>query len=137
MSLTWGTVQKQPISTVDFEDIEKKYNVIFPKDFKEFYLENNGLKIHLCLFDEKYEINTFLELRGEWSIESVKDEEIADEIIPNNMIPFGDDEGGDFYYINTNDGGVYLIRCEDIENYILIARSFTDFLGILDDSEMR
>jgi len=34
---------KQPISTVDFEDIEKKYNVIFPKDFKEFYLENNGL----------------------------------------------------------------------------------------------
>ena len=43
----------------------------------------------------------------------------------------------DFYYINTNDGGIYHIRCEDIENYILIAKSFTDFLRILDNSEMR
>lgn len=128
---------KQAITNEDFSYLEKKYNAQFPDEFKEFYSKNNGADIYLCQFKDVYEVNSFLPLRGDWSIESVKDDELSDGIIPINMIPFADDEGGDFYYINLIDKAIYLIRSDNIERYLLIANSFNEFLEILDNSEMQ
>ena len=125
---------EMPISKEDFEYMEEKYGVKFPEEFKAFYMVNNGLEIHLCRFKEKYELSSFLPLRGKWSIEYVKDDFDSDEIVPKYMIPFGDDEGGDFYFINLNDGAVYSIRGDSITKHVKIADSFNEFLDMLDNS---
>ena len=121
----------------DFMELEKKYCIQFPKTFKDFYLKNNGLKIHLCTINEQYEVNTFLPLRGGFSIESVKDDENVDGFIPCTMIPFAYDRGGDLYFLNVLDNAIYSIRGETIDRHVLIANSFKDFIEILNKSDKR
>lgn len=130
---------KQTITDEDFSYIEAKFNITFPKEFKNFYLENSGCKNYLCTFgeSEEYELSRFLKLTGQNSVEDIKDSENEDGFISDRMIPFAMDRGGDYYYLNAIDKAVYLIRGEEIEEPILIANSFNDFLEILDNSEMR
>lgn len=126
----------EKISLEDFIYFQNKYKITFSTGFKEFYLQNNGLKIFLCHISEKHEVNSFLQLRGKWSIESVKNDEISDGLIPDYMIPFAYDRGGDFYYYNSNDGKVYLIRGDNIEKYILIADNFDNFIDVMNNSNI-
>ena len=125
------------ISEDDFIELEEKYKIQFPKAFKDFYIKNNGLKIYLCIINEQYEVNTFLPLRGGFSIESVKDNENIDGFVPSNMIPFSYDRGGDMYYVNVADQAIYSIRCETIDRHVLMANSFEDFIEILNKSDKR
>lgn len=123
----------------DIQRLQAKYNIIFPEELKNYYLENNGKKIYLCVFGEEkqYEISKILPLCDKNSVESIKDSELIDGFIASDMIPFAMDRGGDYYYWNSIDKGIYLIRGEDIENPRYICSSFSELCTILDNSEIR
>ena len=128
-----------PVSSFVIFLLQEKYNVKFPEGLKKFYYEHNGEKSYLCTFgtDRQYEISRFLPLTGKISVESIKDNDLVDGFIPEELVPFSMDRGGDFYYWSNKDAKIYLVRGDNIENPRLICDSFEELCDILNRSEIR
>ena len=119
----------------DINQVEKHFNIVFPKILRQFYLEHNGDSVELCKFrtdDFEHEIFEILPLKyGDCTVEDVMENDREDEIIPCTMIPIANDRGGDYYYWDLETENVYLYYCDDIENPIYICDSIKSLFDIM------
>ncbi|MCX7746060.1 MAG: SMI1/KNR4 family protein [Clostridia bacterium] len=99
------------ISDEDLLEIEKKYGFTFPQDIRDHYLTYNGGEPEMYVFiDEgyKYIIQRFIPIKHRKTMDSEILEDIldmlrtADKILPDWLIPFADDPGGNLYCFSLN-----------------------------------
>jgi len=129
----------------DIIAVEKKFNISFPKEIKEFYLSHNGGCPTPHLFqkeDELYSINHIFPMKYSDEYESLED--IYDDLVseeyykPKHLIPFAVDAGGDYYCFSikpTEIGKIYCFVQEyyDDENksIVYLSKNISDFLNSL------
>lgn len=139
-----------PISIDDILDFEKKYELIFPDNLREFFLLYNGASTEEYKFfynGISYSVNSFLPLYSninaslELILPAVKDPE--EGIGRNDLIPFGTDAGGRPFYVSTGEsdyGCVYYdlmgIVFEGEDPLLKIADSFDEFINGLQKKEL-
>ena len=132
----------------DFIQIESKYNFKFPKEVKELYMEFNGGEpekyIYIDEDGDDYVVQKILSIKYsekftntlEGYIESFR----RDNIIPNWLIPFGYDPGGNIYCFslqNDEFGTIYFWdheydENEDIDDHLIyLCDSILEFVNSL------
>lgn len=130
--------EKFKVTQQDINTIEEQYDIIFPEYLKEFYLEYNGATIKLCkIFVDgyMYGISEMIQLKyGECNFEYILEGDREDKIIPFSMIPIANNEGGDYYYLDMEDGKIYLFFCDDIENPIYICENIESLFKLMNES---
>lgn len=130
-------------------NFEKEFNIILPKDYKLFLIENNAAKVVDGIFhvDELGEIiiDSFYGLNHDKRVFNLDfwNKEYKNDILPNSLL-IGDDPGGGFILLvfdGENDGVYYYDHAHHFEqstdemNTYLIANSFTNFIEILNKVE--
>lgn len=128
----------QLVKNDELLEIEKKYNVTFPPILREYYLKFNGAKIKLCQFEIEgfeYEISELVPLKyGYCCWEKVKENDLQDGLIAENLFPIANNRGGDYYYWDKNTEEIYLIYCDDIEEPIQICESIQRLFDLMSNS---
>lgn len=100
----------------DLIEIEIKYNFKFPKEFRKHYLLYNGGELEKYIFidedTEEFIVQQFIPIKynekGTRVLESILDNLRLGRIIPEWLIPFADEPGGDLYCFSLRelDNGV-------------------------------
>lgn len=130
------------ITPNDIADLEKEYHIKFPTALKEYYLKYNASEISLCTFTQKnvpndtFEVHTIYSIKyepfkGACILEEVLYDDRLDGFIPNNLIPFAEDRGGNRYYCDDKTENIFFIPCDDIDNPELVCESISDFFDNL------
>jgi len=120
--------------------VEKELNIKFPKVLREFYLKYNFSQQKECTFkidgiDDYFILDTIIPLKyGTIPLEKEYKWVLENEYISNEHIPLAVDMDGDYYYWHSQNGKVYYISHENVENPILVSKSVDEFFGILNDS---
>jgi len=133
-----------PIQLEDLIVIEKELKIKFPDKFKEHYLKYNGGYPEKRFFvwekNVTTRINTFFTIKHEdlGSLESTyKDLVILEKYLPEGIVPFACDDGGNFFCISLRNRDYdHVYYCDnnhynviDNEEYLtLLTNSFNDFL---------
>lgn len=107
--------QSKNITEKDLECLGKKTGYILPSDFKKHYKKWNGGIPDLDWFPanddwEPIWINSFLSVGSTEnmpSIQSAYEFSINKGILPRNCLPFAIDHGGNFIYVDLEDGKIY------------------------------
>lgn len=127
--------------TNDYIDkVEKELNVKFPKVLREFYLKYNFSQQKECTFkiegiDDYFILDTIIPLKyGTIPLEKEYKWVLENECISNEHIPLAVDMDGDYYYWHSQNGKVYYISHENVENPILVCKNVDDFFEILNNS---
>lgn len=117
-------------------EIESKYNIIFPKVLRKYYLTYGNSEIKKCLF----EINGFLSDIAEFvsidnddkmSLSHILDQGRSDGWIPDDFYPFAYDSGGNYYFWNAKNGEIYLIFNDDVDNPYKICDSMKELFKLI------
>ena len=120
------------------KELEVAWSISFPESLKDYYKNNNGCKIKVCIFyidGFEYEISEILPLKyGPFTFEDVLANNRGDEIIPTNMIPIAQNRGGDIYYWDTSNENIFLYYCDDIENPIYICENVRALFEIMENN---
>jgi len=125
------------------DELERKYNIKFPRILREYYLNYNCSKEKECTFkidgidreDTDFILDTMIPLKyGTICLEKEYEWVLKDEYISNEFIPLAYDMDSDRYYWNSKTGKVYYISQENVENPILLCNSVEDFFDILNRS---
>lgn len=120
----------------DIASIEEQFNIKFPDTLRAFYKEYNGAKIKLCVFtvdNYEQEINSLVPLKyGTLPFEKIVEWDRRDGFIPESFIPFASDRGGDNYYIDLENGKVFLSRSDDIENPYYVCDSIEELFKLME-----
>ena len=100
---------KDCLTEVDLLEIETKYNFKFPKEIREHYLEYNGGTLEKEIFNDsdgfKYIFNWFIPIKyGKRNLATLLDILRVDPILPEWLIPFADDPGGDLLCFSIKEG---------------------------------
>lgn len=127
--------------------VEKKYKIIFPKEIAGHYLTFNGGKPTRNVFIEtdgyEYIVNYFIPIKwrnekGKGNLETTLDLLRVDPVLPEWLIPFAYDPGGDMFCFSTKEediGSIYYWSHEydyeeDPEEHILcLADSLKTFIN--------
>lgn len=143
---------KNQLNSKDIHSLELKYNLIFPKEYREHLLLFNGGYCEpnlICFIEDscltQTSVNRFFNISnlevdnlGEM-IEILKIDEIR---IPKSFIPFANDPGGNIFCIDQTNGSVYFWNHEkegyfksyddnNWPNCYFIATSFSEFISLL------
>ncbi|WJE51147.1 SMI1/KNR4 family protein [Bacillus cereus] len=104
---------KEAISNTDIIKIEQDFSFKFPQEIREHYLLYNGGSPEKCVFidedDYEYVVHYFIPInhknaRGGGDLESTLNVVRVEKIIPDWLIPFANDPGGDLYCFSIKDG---------------------------------
>jgi len=117
--------------------LEKKYNIVFPEILKEYYMYYDGEMINYCNINTEEEpeiVSKIVALKNN-EFESFKDECDSDGFIPKSMFPIAGSRGGDYYFWDSKNGGVYIFYSDDIDNPQKKADSVKEFFEMLDNSQ--
>jgi len=132
------------------KSLEKEWGITIPVELLDFFIKINGGAPELNTYknenNETYILHEFLYVGSrekEGSFEDVVKYLIIEmEVMPKYLIPFANDEGGDFYCISTKKesyGKVYFFWsefCDDLDRAIeYVAPSFGDFLNKMQEQE--
>lgn len=117
------------LSHSDIEELEKLVGAKLPDDFKEFYMKSNGgypdQDLYIC--DIEYEPLRFNEFKPVALI-STPDKErtkyiggcyqtmIHRNAIPQNILPFGLDDGGNFFCLNLDNYSIGYYAMDSYDN---------------------
>jgi hypothetical protein len=134
----------------DVKVIENELKVTFPQDFVEHYLEFNGgyPEKDKFLWDKNDHnitttVNTFFSLKfeGFGNIEFIyQDLVLNKKYLPNGIIPFASDDGGNLFCISCRDEDYNCVYYCNNDHYntnnneahlTLLNKSFNDFLNNL------
>jgi cell wall assembly regulator SMI1 len=144
---------KEILTDEDISDIEKKYKFTFPKDIREHYLTYNGGEPERCVFvdedGDEYVVQRFIPIkhknkRGGGNLETTLDMLRVDEILPNWLIPFAEEPGGDLFCFSVDEdeeGAIYYWSHEyeygeDPEEYVTyLAESLKEFIEAMVEDE--
>lgn len=144
------------ITEQEIQIIETKLETVFPEDFKKHYLTWNGGKPNKSLFlnentyDVEIEIRDFIPMKfhqdfgddPDFTLEGRTQNEWKDLRIPNYLIPYAFDWGGNYICIHKDNGTIFFyvrdVWSDNISreknfsiNSKLIANSFTEFVSYL------
>lgn len=136
---------KQSIKDSDLDRLEELVGHKLPSEFRSHYLVFNGgepEKSFYLVDGSPLVVQEFFSITHGESAQTVEDNYRdlveVDKIIPNHLLPFGRDPGGDFYCLNMRDGSVSVFRAEylpKVDDCVTeIADSFGAFLeGLVED----
>jgi hypothetical protein len=112
----------QPVTPTELAEVERVFRFSFPTQFRDHYLEHNGGRPQKNLFkkdDTIFVINEFLPIkygRTNCLFEDVfRDLKIEKQVLPEYLVPFADDPGGDYYCFSVRDrdlGSIWIYRGE-------------------------
>lgn len=107
----------KPINESDIERVEREFNINFPAEFKEHYLQYNGgypeKDIYVWSGGERTTINTFSSIKEKRFTnleEMYRDLVVLESYLPIGIIPFATDDGGNLFCISAREedyGSVY------------------------------
>lgn len=140
---------KEHITESDLTAIEQKYKFQFPHEIKEHYLRYNGGTPKKSLFIDEdgytFVVNNFLPIKyGNSTLEETLDFLRLDQILPEWLIPFADDPGGDLYCFSIDEeelGAIYYwsheydIEDDPEEHICYLCDSLTEFIEKLVNDE--
>ena len=142
---------EKPIKLEDIEEIEIKYGFSFPKDFKTLYMKYNGGSPEKYLYrleDIVLVVSEFLPVKYGTDKEQLeyyyKDLVLDEKILPNYLVPFAIDPGGDFFCFSIRKeedyGSIYIWRHEEYENpdaaLLYVCCSLEEFIdGLKEEQE--
>ena len=137
--------EEYKIDLLDIQAFEKKFDIKFPPEMADFYLQYNSAEIHPSKIEvgkDNFQVLAFCPIRYRFHpfVPSVEDAMIWNRqngFIDPKMIQFAVDSKGkphssDFknlYLCDSISGEVYLIIRDDIMNPIKICDSFNEFLS--------
>ncbi|UVE68933.1 SMI1/KNR4 family protein [Burkholderia pyrrocinia] len=117
------------ISIVDFENAEKEIGHKLPVEFRDHYLKNNGGNPENTLFDnsdggEPFEVVGFYPIKFNTAAYETKDSLLVEHyrsmldrsVIPDNLLPFAHDPGGNFFCLNLDGGGVVFYATDSFDS---------------------
>lgn len=162
-SLPW-VENREKIYLDDIKKIEKKYNIIFPNDYKKFLLEYNGGYVNFGIFDgflaeNIYEKNQNGNIPFFYSLDEISSQIIHEEkfllegdeiehkiLFSMNFFPIAHSSGYEAELLigigEENFGKIfYFERCSggvEIEDIHYLCESFTDFINayiLVEDNE--
>ena len=127
------------IDSLDIQALEKKFDIKFPPEMVDFYLQYNDAEIYLSEIEtdeDTPQVDSFHPIRYKcYPYEVTVDMAMLwgrqDGFIDPKMIEFAADPGGDPYFCDSISGEIYLIRSDDIDEPIKICDSFDEFLSRL------
>lgn len=129
---------KQPISLNDIKYIENKYKFSMPEDIKKHYLKYNGGYPEKSMYTaddgEEFIVEWFIPVKredGRNDLDSVLGILREDNTIPNWLIPFADEAGGDLYCysLRENELGAIYYWSHEFDNTVYITKSLETFLN--------
>lgn len=141
-------IDNKTLSKDEIETIEKKYNILFPSEYKEFLTIYNEVYVKENYMFPMIEKSTITPKDGFESMDyfysgnlekSIQD--FIDEY-GNNVIPIGEAGGDDYICIGIegelNGKIFYVYHEEEVRNnkYFLIANSFIDFILSFEEHEI-
>ena len=124
--------------SVGYSGPGKKFDIKFPPDMVDFYLQYNDAEIYLSeieMDEDSPQVLTFYPIRYRYPHQVTVDMAMLwgrqDGFIDPKMIEFAANPGGDPYFCDSVSGEIYLIPHEDIDEPIKICDSFNEFLSRL------
>lgn len=136
--------QEPCVSEEEFAALEAACGVVLPEDMKAFYRRQNGGRMKSgknYVLQDGLSLTAFHPIARAFAdcyltLNTLLEWQQMDGFLPNTLVPFCSDAGGDFYYIQADGRNekVYYIFHEDDDEYLdhpedcLAADSFTDFL---------
>ena len=129
---------KQPISLNDIKYIENKYKFSMPENIKKHYLKYNGGYPEKSMYTtdngEEVIVEWFIPIKredGRNDLDSVLGILREDNTIPNWLIPFSDEAGGDLYCysLRENELGAIYYWSHEFNNDVYITKSLEEFLN--------
>jgi cell wall assembly regulator SMI1 len=149
------------IDEADLESLEAGISYPLPSSFKDFYLSNNGGVSDKDWWekDDGYEPVRLKKFKAVAKIGAIDAAETkflggcyavmtAKEVIPKTLLPFANDDGGNFFCLDLADGNVCFYATDSFDSdcslatnharaYRWLAKSFGDFIeGLKDESEV-
>ncbi|SEU11805.1 SMI1/KNR4 family protein [Pseudomonas graminis] len=161
MSLLKVSKAEPPVGLTDIESLEVIVNIQLPKDFKEFYLRNNGGVPDKDWWDSEDEYDP-IRIKKFKAVASKDDPAAQDtnflggcyalmtakDVIPSTLLPFANDDGGNFFCLDLKKGNVCFFATDSFDSecspatnhanaYRWIAKTFGSFIeGLKDESEI-
>jgi len=141
------TETEQPLTSNDLAKVELAFGFSFPADFRDHYLRHNGGRPQKSLFkkdDTVFVVSEFLPIKyGNMLFEDCfRDLKIEREVLPEHLVGFAVDPGGDYYCFSVRDndyGSIWIYRGEhsdDPERAVeYLAPSLTKFLESMEPDE--
>ena len=127
------------IDLLDIQALEKKFDIKFPLEMVDFYLQYNDTEIYLSEIEtdeDTFQVVSFYPIRYRYSPHAITVDMAMlwnklDGFINPKLIEFAGDPAGDPYFCDSISGEIYLIPHEDIDEPIKICDSFNEFLSRL------
>jgi len=112
----------KPISEADIDYVEQQFGFKFPKEIRSHFLEYNGGCPEKYVFkkdDTFYVVQEFMTIKygnPDTSFETTIDDlKIKRKILPEHLVPFAVDPGGDYYCFSVGKsdfGSIFIFRGE-------------------------
>ena len=140
---------EEPINDLDLDEAQAAMGVTLPSDLRQHYLKYNGGRPAKNCFPFKsglYEVRWFFPVkygkRPTQTLEGVYS--LVNDVVPEGLIPFTDDSGGNLYCYSTAEATKHSICYWDHEQYntpshgvTVIAPSLQAFLqGLVKDPDL-
>lgn len=117
----------------ELKKMEDKYDIVFPKQFKRFFSENNGgipLKKEIKINGMEYEVRCFLSFKeGEYN-SIAKPLDVFQKATNGKIVPFAKDSSDNYYCINLDNDKVYYWEKEE-NCYYALKDNFFNFIMCL------
>ena len=115
-----------------FEILEKKYNMVFPEEVKNFFEENNAgvpQKMYISIDGDDYEVRSFLSFNEDDEYDIYKPLDFFQTKTKGKIVPFAIDSGDNYYCYNKENGCVYFYASSE-DKYYKLSNKFTDFINL-------
>jgi cell wall assembly regulator SMI1 len=155
---TFERCEKQ-LTADDIRGAESEVGLPFPADFKQHYLRYNGGIPALPCYPateewEPLEVSTFFPIKYHAAENDAKRTLVEGkynfmrerDVIPEGLLPFAGDHGGNFFCLDLKNGGVYFFATDAFDPELSmeenqekakrwLSNSFEEFLSLLTDEE--
>lgn len=129
---------KKPILEEDIKYVENKYKFSMPEDIKKHYLKYNGGYPEKSMYTtnrgDEFVVNWFIPIKSDKKsseLDAVLGVLREEKVIPDWLIPFADEAGGDFYCysLKKNELGAIYYWSHEFDNIEYITKSLEEFLN--------
>lgn len=133
---------EKAITNDDIKYIENKYKFSMPEDIKKHYLKYNGGHLQKSMYTtgngDEFVVSWFIPIKGDrksLDLDAVLTDLRGDRIIPDWLIPFADEAGGDFYCysLRKNELGAIYYWAHEFDNVAYITKSLEVFLNNMEE----
>lgn len=128
------------IDLPQIDEIEKKYSIRLPPDYKDFLVRYNGIYSNEDTFvkgENIYTVQGFYPIGHSESYTGLDTAiSISKEFLPMHMVPFAYNPGGNYFLLSvgSDDYGKVYFHFSDAEpgyEFELLANDFTEFINTL------